>query len=145
MVILTNPDLESVRKAIGIEVTTTQLPDATIALAIYEGAAALWAKSVDPDVMTTFANGTTDQKQHITNAVILKTASLLVRAFPFLQEESFGLGHSFKRAAVDKEALSDSLASRAYEEMSAYLNTDTTKPSVAYIPAFAVAPGYRGR
>lgn len=145
MVILTTPDLESVRKAIGIEVTSSQLPDTVISLAIYEGAAALWAKGVDPDVLTTFASGTDDQKAHITNAVVLKTASMLVKAFPFLEEESFGLGHSFKRAKVDKESLSDSLASRAYEEMSAYLDTDDTKPSVAFIPAFAVAPGYRGR
>lgn len=145
MVILMTPDCESVRKAIGIEVTTAQLPDAVIALAIYEGAASLWAKTVDPDVMAKVAGGTDDQKAHITNAVVLKTASLLVKAFPFLEEESFGLGHNFKRAKVDKEVLSDSLASRAYEEMAAYLNTDTTKPSVAFIPAFTVAPGYRGR
>lgn len=145
MAILAEEDLDAVRWAIAVELTADDLPNHVITLPIYQGVAERWAKSVDPTIEDRLANGTQDQKNAALNAVIFKTASLLVSALPFLQREDFGPGEGFTRQKVDKGELAESLAARAAAELDSYLNPGGTTTSAAFLPAFAVAPGYRGR
>lgn len=142
--ILGEPDFELVRKAIGVEIKERALPNSTIALSIYRGAAERWARATDPNLETNLAGDNEDIKAAIVNAVALKTASLLVIAFPFLTQETFGRGSGFTRQAIDKEQLAESLASRASDELQSYLNPGGTS-TASFLPAFTVAPGYRGQ
>lgn len=140
--ILHEEDFEMVRKAIGVEVKARILPSPTIALPIYQGAAERWARETDPNL----DENLTDEKkaQVIKNAVALKTASLLVIAFPFLMQEQFGRGSGFTRQAVDRDQLAESLASRAGDELNSYLNPGGNS-TASFLPAFALASGRRGQ
>lgn len=142
--ILSEDNLEMVRKAIGVEVDARVLPDSTIGLPIYQGAAERWARGLDSTLDTKLAGSDEDIKAAIINAVALKTASLLVMAFPFLTQEQFGHGSGFTRQTINKEQLAESLASRAVEEINSYLNPTGT-PASAFLPAFTVARSCRGR
>ncbi|HMV50853.1 MAG TPA: hypothetical protein PLD20_24410 [Blastocatellia bacterium] len=145
MPILAEENFEAVRMAIAVELSEDDLPNAVIALPIYQGVAERWARSVDSTIETRLQNGTEDEKAAALNGVIFKTASLLVSALPFLQREEFGPGEGFTRQKVDKGQLAESLAARAAAELDSYLNPGGNTTTAAFLPAFAVAPGYRGR
>lgn len=146
MPILAEENFDAVRMAIAIELTEGDLPNAVIMLPIYQGVAERWARGIDPTIETRLQTGTDDQKTAALNAVIFKTASLLVSALPFLQREEFGPGEGFTRQKVDKGELAQSLAARAAAELDSYLNPDgNNSKTAAFLPVFSVAPGYRGR
>ena len=140
MPILGEEDFDSIRLAISTDLTEDDLPDTTIALPIYLGAAERWAKSVDPSIDTR----TDDKLEAAQNAVALKTASLLIVALPILQREEFALGEGYTRQKVDTDQVSKSLAARAQAELDSYLNAGSTT-TATYLPAFTVAAGNRGQ
>ncbi len=140
MPILSEEHYDAIRKAIATELDAKDLPDTTISLSIYLGAAERWALATDPDIAT--RQGT--ELEAAQNAVIFKCASLLVPAVAFLEQESFAPGESFRRQRVDKDELAQTLAVRAQAELDSYLLAGTAS-AATYLPTFAVAPGYRGR
>lgn len=141
MPILTEENLELVRKAIGVELTEDDLPDNVIALPIYQGRAETWATKIDPQI----ADRVDEELQQAQNAIAFKTAAFLVTAMPFLTEETFGVREGYRRQEVDTQKLAEALASAAQAELDAYLNPDGGSASTSFLPAFTVASGYRGR
>lgn len=140
MPILSEEHYDAIRKAIAVELDADDLPDTTISLSIYLGAAERWALAADPDIATRQGS----QLEAAQNAVIFKCASLLVPAVPFLEQESFAVGEGFRRQRVDKDDLAQTLAVRAQSELDSYLLTGSST-GATYLPVFCVGPGYRGR
>lgn len=140
MPVLSEEHYDAIRKAIAVELDADDLPDTTISLSIYLGAAERWAAAADPDIDT--RQGA--ELEAAQNAVIFKCASLLVPAVPFLEQESFAVGEGFRRQRVDKEELAQTLAVRAQAELDSYLAAGSST-GATYLPVFCTAPGYRGR
>ncbi len=140
MPIIGEEQYDAVRKAISLDLTEDEIGAEVIALGIYQGAAERWATLADPQIATR-ANAELEAAQ---NAVVLKTASLLVAALPFLEREEFGIGEGFTRQKMDRAKTAEQLAERAQAELDSYLNTGATA-SATFLPVFAVGTGGRGR
>lgn len=140
MPILGQQHYDAIRKAISLELTTDEIADEVIALSIYQGTAERWVALIDPGIAT--RTGT--ELQAVQNAVILKTASLLVAALPFLEREEFGPGEGFTRQKMDRAKTAEQLAARAQAELDSYLNAGSTATST-FLPVFAAGSGGRGR
>lgn len=141
MAILGQEHFDAIRKAISLELTAKEIPDEVIALPIYQGTAERWAALIDPAIATR-QNAELEAAQ---NAVILKTASLLVAALPILEREEFGPGEGFTRQKVDRAKTAEQLASRAQSELDSYLLGADSTASATFLPVFAVGSGGRGR
>lgn len=137
MPILTNPtDFPAVRAAIDTSLTAAALPDATIALDIYLGAAELYIISRDADA----ESRTGDAETHIKNATTYYLAALLIPAVPHLQEVS-DRSIKYKRQA-DWDALEAQLRGRVEYHLAQVLEPSEKAPGRPVM--FAVATGRRG-
>jgi hypothetical protein len=118
--ILTNSLFPEVRAAIGTDIGKRALPDKTIVLDLHKGEAERWARKLD----TKWAERTGDELRQLQTAVVLKTASLVIKTMPQLLEERFGASEGFRRQAVDIDAKSEELGARALATINGYLNPD---------------------
>lgn len=135
---ITSAQYPAVRAALDVSLDATTLPDATIGLAIYAGAAAVDVKRRDP----AWATRTGDALQRLENAQVLFTAALLAPAVPAIEREQMQ-DYSYTRSKVDWTARAATLIERANEELAAVVTPTATTPGR---PAFfSVAHGGRGR
>lgn len=138
MPILTAPDFPAVRAAIDLSLDATVVPDATIALPIFQGLAETQVLARDP-----LAAGRVDPDlTHIKNAAIYLTAALLVASLPQIIQEDFAKDYRYVKQPVDREALAALLRARADDEIDAVLDPNglsSERPSM-----FALGHGTRG-
>lgn len=138
MSLLSTSDFPAIRAALDVSLKTTGLPDAVIALPIYQGAAEAEVLAQDPVA----ESRTGAALQHVVNAAIFLTAAHLAPALPAITAETIGKV-SYQRD-VDWAARAGELRSRADAELAAVL-----APSTAHRPTppsmFAVASGRRGQ
>lgn len=128
----------AVRAAIDVSLDSTALPDATIALDIYAGAAARDVLAVDPDA----ESRTGDDLLHAQAAAALFCAARLVGALPQVTRDEVP-GNVVVRQAYDPERRAAALRALASAELDAYLADD---PALADVPTmFSAATGTRGR
>lgn len=140
MPVIAEEQYDAIRKAISLELTADEIADEVIALSIYQGTAERWAALIDTEIATR----TGAELEAAQNAVVLKTASLLVAALPFLEREEFGQGEGFTRQKMDRAKTAEQLAARAQAELDSYLSAGSTATST-FLPVFAVGSGGRGR
>lgn len=137
MALITATHYPAVRAALDVSLTAQVLPDATIALSIYHGAAEAEILARDPLAATR----TGDELQHIQNAAVLLTAALLAAAMPAYTAETFS-DYSYQRK-VDWAARAAELRKRAEAELATVLEPEN--PTTASKPTmFTTAPGTRG-
>jgi len=133
--ILTSADYPAIRAALHTSITDTILPDATIALDIYQGAAEAEIVRRDPDALTR----TDDELTHIENAAVLLTAAFLAPAVELVQSEYIpGGGYRYQRPEVNWQDRAAVLRQRAETELAAVL-TPTTVTSAARPTLFGKA------
>lgn len=136
--ILTSAEYAEVRAAIGTDVSARDLPNSIIKLDLYQGVAERWARGIDAAIDTRQG----DDLRIIKTAIVLKTASLILPAFPHLVSEDFGEGESVRRQSVNIEERAAKLAQRAQDAIG-QLVTQEAKP--LNLPTmFTVAKGRRG-
>lgn len=131
-------DFPAIRAALDVSLKALALPDAVIALPIYQGAAEAEVLARDP-----LAESRTGAAlQHVVNAAICLAAAYIAPAMPALTAEQIGQ-YRYQRE-VDWPARAAELRARADAELAAVLT-----PSTALRPAppsmFAVASGRRGQ
>lgn len=137
MTLITATHYPAVRAALDVSLTVLVLPDATIALSIYHGAAEAEILARDPLAATR----TGDELQHIQNAAVLLTAALLAPALPGYTAEDFS-EYSYQRK-TDWATRAAELRKRAEAELAAVLEPEN--PTTASKPTmFTTAPGTRG-
>lgn len=130
---LTSADYPSVRRAIDVGLTATELPDATIADPLFLDVAADTVLARDPLA----ESRTGAEETAIVNATIYLTAANLVRSLPRVMEERFA-DYSAKYDAMDVGATVSYLHGRAEATLAGLLGSRTG------IPAFVLAQGRRG-
>jgi hypothetical protein len=136
--ILTSAEYVEVRAAIGTDVSPRDLSNAVIKLDLYQGAAERWARSID----ATADSRQGDELRTLKTAIVLKTASLILPAFPHLVSEDFGEGESVRRQPVNIEERATKLAQRAQDTIG-QLVAQESKP--LNLPTmFTAAKGRRG-
>lgn len=138
MALLSPTDYPAIRAAIDLSLTATELPDATIALDLYSGAAERWVLARDPDA----ASRTGTDALRVKEAAVLACAALLLPAIPAIRRETHG-DDSYERAIVEPAAAAAGLWSRASAAIDAYLepsDDDGQRPTF-----FAIASRRRGR
>lgn len=137
MPIITSAEYPLVRAALDIRLTSTQLPDATLALAIFLGEAEREVQTRDP----LWDSRTGDDEQRLKNAVCYLTAARLAPRMPelTLSSERFG-DYTYQRKATDWQSLADDLVARADAEIAGVLSET---PATASMPSelFTVATG----
>lgn len=138
MALLTSADYPAIRAALDVALDSTILPDATIALDIYLGAAEREVAALDPDSGTR----TGDDLARVKSAVVYLTAALLAPAIPWIVRESVG-GQSYERVREDWGALASALRQRAHAEIATVLDPTQVTPTRPAV--FALAAGRRGR
>lgn len=128
----------SVRAAIWIGLTDTTLPDATIALDIYAGAAVRDVLAVDPQAETRTGAPLAAAER----AAVYFCAARMAEALPQTTEISKD-GATIRRRLPDLAARAAALRALASAALDSYL---ATTPATADIPTlFTTAPGTRGR
>lgn len=134
----TSTSYPSIRAVIDTSLTTAELPDGTIQLTVFHGAAEAEVKARVEE----WADLDGDAATRTTRAWIYLTAALLVTAIPHLTAERSADGQSYTRQAVDPAALAASLRARADAEIAAVTDAEPTgdRPT-----AFVLASGRRGR
>lgn len=138
---VTPGDYPAVRAAIDVSLTAAVLPDDTIGLDVYVGAAEREVRLADP--LAESYSG--ENMERVKAAAILLTAAALCPAIPRLTSERFA-DYQYGQQAVDWAALAEHLRRRARAELSAITATDpTTRASTQRHRAFAVATGRRGQ
>ncbi|MGE0131872.1 MAG: hypothetical protein AB7U82_27630 [Blastocatellales bacterium] len=138
--ILTNAQYVEVRAAIGVDISARDLPDRIIKLDLYQGEAERWARKLDVDASTR----TGDTLRQLQTAIVLKIASVIIKAMPHLLEESFAVGENSRRQEVDVDARAEELAMRALDTINGYLNPDNVTESALPV-FFDKACGRRGQ
>lgn len=138
MPLLTAVDYPEVRAALDVSLTAVDLPDAIIALPIYEPAAEAEVLRRDPAAAT--RTGTQGQQIHI--AAVLLTAALLAPQMPVIVREQDDSTYSVQRQPVDLAALAAQLQQRAIEALAVVLEVDQVTPDRPTF--FALASGRRG-
>jgi len=139
MSILSSADYPAIRAALDVKLTAATLPDATIALAIYLGAAEAEIVRRDPGA----ASRTGAELQHIKNACVLLCAALIAPALPRLTGEELG-SYRYSQQAIDWTVRAAELRMAAERELAAVL-TPSTVATASRPTMFAVAAGGRGR
>lgn len=139
MALISGPDYDMVRKAIDVSLTAATVPDAVIALPIYQGAAERAVISVVPTAQAIVdANG--PDALRIKAATSLLVAALLVDRIPHVVRESL-IGNSIEVQRIDLSALESSLRRQAADELAVI-----TGDAALTLPVqFTVARGNRGR
>lgn len=140
MTILDETQYEQVRAAIDTSLTEDDLPDATIALDLYAGAANRWLLRRDSDAATRMG----DDAASVTLAAVLYCAALLVGAIPRLTQENHDGVTSYTRALETPAQIAERLLARAEDALAGVL--EPSAPTTASIPTmFTRASGRRGR
>lgn len=135
MTILSSSDYPAIRAALDINLDATLLPDATIALAPFVGAAELEIARRDPNAATR----TGDEATHIKLAAILLAAAYLAPSVPRLVSSSMsGVSFSMQQATWDQ------IAQRLHAEADRHLAVVLAE-SFAGPTHFALATGTRGK
>lgn len=135
MAILSSADYPAIRALLDVNLDTTLLPDATIALAPFVGAAELEIARRDPSAATR----TGDEATHIKLAAILLAAAYLAPSVPRLVSSSMsGVSFSMQQATWDQ------IAQRLHTEADRHL-TVVVGDSPAGPTHFALATGTRGK
>lgn len=136
MPITVDPNL--VRAALDTWLTADDLPDATIMLPLYAGAAVreVQARDADADLRT----GTARERLHV--AAALLTAARLVVAVPFVTAETHGQD-SYTRQTLTPEDRAAVLRATAEDEIAGVIDVATVV--VIDLPFFRLGTGGRGR
>lgn len=137
MAILTSALYPAVRAAIDLELDSTALPDATIALAIYAGAADQDVLARDPLAETR----TGSDLIHVQNAAVYSCAARLIIALPQVTSEETPDGHRYQVRAWEPAARAAALRALAAAELDAVVTADA---SADRPPFFTRASGTRG-
>lgn len=138
MSLLSASDYPAIRAALDVSLKATALPDAVIALPIYQGAAESEVLARDPEA----ENRSGAALQRVVNAAIFLTAAYLASALPTITAETVGR-YSYQRD-TDWGARAAELRQRADAELAAVLTPDAAARPLP--PGmFAVASGRRGR
>ena len=136
MPLITSADYPAIRAAIDTSLDTTSLPDATIALDIYAGAAMRLVLARDPAAATR----TGDALARVTAAAVYYTAARLILALPQITREAYP-EQSYQRQDVNVSERAAYLTSLADAELDAVLGDAAT----AGMPTmFAAGHGRRG-
>lgn len=135
MAILNSTHYPAIRMALHSSMTTEMLPDAMIALNIYQGAAEAEILRRDPNA----ASRTGAELIIVQNAVVLLVASLLAPAVELMQSEYIpGGGYRYQRPEVNWKERAGLLRQRAESELSTLLSPSA--PSLSARPTlFTVA------
>lgn len=136
MAILSSSDYPAIRQALDITFDENYLPDATIALPIYLGAAESEIVRRDPQA----ASRTGAAGIHIKNAVILLTASYLAPAIQSMHAETFGT-YTYTHDTTNWQEKAEQLAARSEQELQSAMGN---LPAPARPSFFTVARGGRG-
>ncbi len=137
--IITSTEYPQVRAAIDVTLTSTVLPDAVIALDIYEEAAEIFVADLVPG----WEALTGDDAIRVKNAVVYTLAALLLPAVPQFVSERSADGQAYARPVPNLTARVAELRARAAVEIEAI--TVTPVVTADRPTTFAVAHGYRGR
>ncbi len=97
MAILDADDYGMIRSAIDVSLTAARLPDATIELPIYLGAAESEVLRRIPDAATRVG----EELQHVKNAIALLVAALLAPTIPRMSSEKMG-EYQYQLASASK-------------------------------------------
>lgn len=138
MALLNSGDYPAIRAALDVSLSATDLPDATIALDLYSGAAERWVLARDSNA----ASRTGTDALRVKEAAVCACAALLLPALPIIRRETHG-DDTYERAVVEPEKAAAALWGRASAAIDAYLepeDTDGQRPTF-----FALASGRRGR
>lgn len=142
MPILTTADFPSVRAALDLSLDILALPDATIALPIFQGSGeslvVLRCQGANPPIDLSGGSGTPQQAK---NAAIYYTAGYLAPALPQLSMESY-TEYRYQRETFDRDEMAARCFARGDEELDQLLAASS--PTAERAPAFALAHGTRG-
>jgi hypothetical protein len=136
--LLTTAEYPAIRAAIDVSLDSAALPDATIALGIYAGAAELDVISRDPLALSR----TGAELAHVTNAAIYFCAARLIVALPQILRETFA-DHSYERGQTDIAQRAGELRALATAEIETVISPTDTTPAMPTM--FTVGTGDRGR
>jgi hypothetical protein len=131
-------DHDAVRAVIDTSLTEDVLPDATISLSAFAGAALSYVEARDPEAQTR----TGDEATRLNRAVVYLTAAHLLPSVPQLVSEKLGPVSTTRLATNWQERAAD-LRLRADEEIQAVLDADARAPSRPTV--FTTARGTRWR
>lgn len=125
MAILTSIDFPEVRAVLHMSITTDHLPDATIALPVYQTRAENEVLRRDPVA----AGRTGDEAEKVRQATILLLASLIAPAMEMLTSETIpGGGYRYQKPEVDWKTKAQLLRESADSIFSVLLDTDPDTP-----------------
>lgn len=140
MPLLTIYDYPSVRHALDLSLSASDLPDDAIDDPLFLGRAEAWLAAAIPGS----ADLEGDALAHAKSAIALYTASLLAPSLPSLTAATIDGTGSYQRKAVDWMARAAELRAQASYEVALVLPSDVLLP--APLPTFfTVASGCRGR
>lgn len=135
--LIAETDGEKVRAVLDIRLTAEMVPDSTIMLDPFAGAAVRAIKSADPS----WATRTETELERLRAATVYYTAANMVYALPFIVSENVG-GYSYDIKAVDPAVRAAQLRALGDSELAAVTLSTELDP---YIPTvFTTAPGGRG-
>lgn len=130
MAILTSADFPEVRAALHMSITTDHLPDATIALPIYQTRAENEIVRRDPEA----ESRTGDEAEKVRQATVLLLAALIAPAMEMLTSETIpGGGYRYQKPEVDWKTKAQLLRESADSILSVLLDTDPDTPSLPTI------------
>lgn len=136
--LLSSSDWPAVRAALDITLSSTQLPDATIALDIFSGEAMREVEARVTDATTL----TGDDELTVTAAAVFLTASFIAPSLPSLTAGR-GQNLQWQRQGVNWDQRARDLRERAEEKIAELLEPSAVD---AYRPTmFARASGTRGK
>lgn len=125
MPILTEDDFPEVRAVLHMSITVDHLPDATIALPIYQTRAESEVLRRDPLA----AGRTGDEAEQVRQATILLLAALIAPAMEMLTSETIpGGGYRYQKPEVDWKTKAQLLRESADSILSVLLDTDPASP-----------------
>lgn len=138
MSLLSAADFPSIRASLDSGLTATDLPDATIALDVFQGAGEAALLAADPEAATRSGSALAAAKR----AAILFTAALLAPTVALVTQEQLP-DYSYQRQVATWQQRAGDLRARANAEIDGYLSVgrvDAERPVM-----FALALGNRGR
>lgn len=141
--ILTGDDYPAIRAALDPALTADLIPDAVIALDLYQGLAEARVRDQVPTADALVAAGG-DPARQVRAAAALYCAALLAPVVPRLVSEQIGRDYRYQRQEVPLDVLVRELEGRATDALARAQGLNpTAAPAVA--THFTAAPGTRGK
>lgn len=134
---------DEVRAALDVSLTADRLPDASIQMRIYAGAALSEALRSYPDAVTALDHCDVPESGTVRSAVVLLTAALIAPAVPQIAQSRNEEGLSIQMAKVDWDKRAEELKARA-GALLAGLAEDNGGTTNALPSMFGLARGRRG-